>query len=136
MKYNWSKIWWSYVALLYQFIMDLNTQEIASLPNSSILEVDKDGSQLAWDLEVVRPIPPTSEMLHSTGDSIITPSNVDITVATENKSDANAIYYSETEEIPKVLLDHELSKECYGKKISCNALELGYMKYLTSDWFC
>ena len=69
MKYNWSKIWWSYVALLYQFIMDLNTQEIASLPNSSFLEVDKDGSQLAWDLEVVRPIPPTSEMLHSTGDS-------------------------------------------------------------------
>ena len=27
-------------------------------------------------------------------------------------------------------------RACYGKKVSCNALELGYMKYLTSDWFC
>ena len=90
--------------------MDLNTQEIASLPLSSILEVDKDGSQLAWDLEVVCPIPPTSEMLHSTGDSIITPSNVDTTVEIENKSDTNALDYSETEETLKVSLDHELSK--------------------------
>ena len=95
---------------LYQF-MDLNTQEIASLPTSSFLEVAEDGSQLAWDLEEVCPSPPTSEMLHSTGDSIITPSNGDITVVTEDKSDTNAKNYSETVEIPKVSLDHELSKE-------------------------
>ena len=63
------------------------------------------------DLEEVCPSPPTYEMLHSTGDSIITPSNGDITVATEDKSDTNAKNYSETEEIPKVSLDHELSKE-------------------------
>ena len=70
--------------------MDINTQGSSSLPNSSNLEVAVDGSQLAGDTEVVRPIPPTSEMLHSTGDSVITPSNINITVATENKSDTNA----------------------------------------------
>ena len=32
-------------------------------------------------------------------------------MATEDKSDTNAKNYSETEEIPKVSLDHELSKE-------------------------
>ena len=80
MKYNWLKIWWSYVALLYQFIMDINAQGSSSLRTSSILEVAEDGSQLAGDDEVVCPIPPTSEMLQSTSDSLITPSNVDITV--------------------------------------------------------
>ena len=74
---------------LYQF-MDINTQEMASLPTSSFLEVAMDGSQLAWDFEEICPSPPTSEMLHSTGDSIITPSNGNITVATEDKSDTNA----------------------------------------------
>ena len=88
-----------------------STFRSASLPTSSFLEVAEDGSQLAWDLEEICPSPPTSEMLHSTGDSIITPSNGDITVATEDKSDTNAKNYSETEEIPKVSLDHELSKE-------------------------
>ena len=120
MKYNWSKIWWSYVALLYQFNMYLNTQEIASLPTSSFLEVAEDESQLAWDLEEICPSPPTSEMLNSTGDSIITPSNGDITVATEDKSDTNAKNYSETEEIPKVSLDHELSKENLEETIQLN----------------
>ena len=91
--------------------MDINAQGSSSLPTSSFLEVAEDGSQLAWDLEEICPSPPTSEMLHSTGDSIITPSNGNITVATEDKSDTNAKNYSETEEIPKVLLDHELSKE-------------------------
>ena len=118
MKYNWLKIWWSYDALLYQFIMDAKSQVESSLPTSSFMEVAEDGSQLAWDLEEICPSPPTSEMLHSTGDSIITPSNGNITVATEDKSDTNAKKllrilknYSETEEIPKVSLDHELSKE-------------------------
>ena len=59
-------------------------------------------------------------MLHSTGDSIITPSNGDITVATEDKSDTNAKNYSETEEIPKVSLDHELSKENLEETIQLN----------------
>ena len=91
--------------------MDINAQGSSSLPNSSILEIDKDGSQLAGDVEVVRPIPPTSEMLQSTSDSLITPSNVDTTVEIEIKSDTNALDYSETKEILEVSLDHELSKE-------------------------
>ena len=86
MNYNWLKIWWSYVALLYQFIMDINAQESSSLPNSSNTEVAVDGSQLAGDVEVVRPILPTSEMLQSTDDSIIILSNVDTTVEIENKT--------------------------------------------------
>ena len=49
--------------------MDINAQGSSSLRNSSNLEVDKDGSQLADDVEVVRPIPLTSEMLQSTSDS-------------------------------------------------------------------
>ena len=97
--------------MLYQFIMDINAQESSSLPNSSNMEVAVDGSQLAGDVEVVRPIPPTSKMLQSTSDSLITPSNVGNTVEIEMKSDTNALDYSETEEILKVSLDHELSKK-------------------------
>ena len=91
--------------------MDINNQEHSSLPTSSFLEVAEDGSQLAWDLEEICPSPPTSEMLQSTSDSLIKPSNVDNIVEIEIKSDTNALDYSETEETPKVSLDHELSKE-------------------------
>jgi len=69
--------------------MDINAQGSSSLPTSSFLEVAEDGSQLAGDTEVVRPIPPTSKMLQSTNDTLITPSNGDTTVEIEMKSDTN-----------------------------------------------
>ena len=59
-------------------------------------------------------------MLHSTGDSTITPSNVDNIVEIEIKSDTNALDYSETEETLKVSLDHELSKENLEETIQLN----------------
>ena len=85
--------------------MDINAQGNSSLPTSSILEVAEDGSQLVGDDEAVRPIPPTSEMLQSTSDSLITPSNVGTTVEIEIKSDTDALDYSETEETLKASLD-------------------------------
>ena len=87
--------------------MDAKSQVESSLPTSSFMEVAEDGSQLAGDTEVVRPIPPTSEMLQCTSDSLITPSNGDTTVEIEMKSDTNTLDYSETKEILKVSLDHE-----------------------------
>ena len=70
--------------------MDINAQGNSSLPTSSILEVAEDGSQLAGDDEAVRPTQPTSEMLQTTSDSLITPSNVGNIVEIETKSDTKA----------------------------------------------
>ena len=100
--------------------MDINAQRSSSLPTSSFLEVAEDGSQLAGDTEVVRPIPPTSEMLQSTNDSLITPSNGDTTVEIEMKSDTNALDDSGTKEILEVSLDHELTKENMEETIQLN----------------
>ena len=97
--------------------MDAKSQVESSLPTSSFMEVAEDGSQLAGDDEAVRPIPPTSEMLQSTSDSLITPSNVDNIVEIETKSDTKALNDSKTEEILKVSLDHELSKENFEETI-------------------
>ena len=91
--------------------MDINTQEDSSLPTSSFLEVAEDGNQIARDDEAVRPSQPTSEMLQSTSDTLITPSNMGNIVEIETKSDTKASDHSETEENLKVSLDYELSKE-------------------------
>ena len=79
--------------------MDTNNQEDSSLPTSSFVEVAEDGSQIARDDEAVRPSQPTSEMLQSTSDTLITPSNMGNIVEIETKSDTKASNYSETEEI-------------------------------------
>jgi len=46
------------------------------------------------------------------------------------------VYIAAAKSLPRVWKLHIGLRACYGKKNSCNALELGYMKYLTSDWFC
>ena len=100
--------------------MDINIQEDSSLPTSSFLEVAEDGSQIAGDDEAVRPTQPTSEMLQSTSDSLITPSNMGNIVEIETKSDTKASDHSETEENLKVSLDYELSKENLEETIQLN----------------
>ena len=91
--------------------MDINGQEDSSIPTSSFMEVAEDGSQIARDDEAVHPSQPTSEMLQSTSDTLITSSNMGNIVEIEPKSDARASDHSETEENLKVSLDYELSKE-------------------------
>ena len=89
--------------------MDAKSQVESSLPTSSFMEVAEDGSQLARDEEAVRPSQPTSEMLLSTSDTLITLPNMENTVEMEPKSDSKASDHSETD--LKVSLDNELSKE-------------------------
>ena len=91
--------------------MDINTQEDSSLPTSSFLEVAEDGSQIAKNDETVRLTQSTSEMLQSTGDNLITPSNMENIVELETKSGTKASDLSETKENFQVSLDHESSKE-------------------------
>ena len=89
--------------------MDINNQEDSSLPTSSFVEVAEDESQIVRDDETVRPSQPTSEMLQSTSDTLITLPNMENIVEKKFKSDSKASDHSETDF--KVSLDNELSKE-------------------------
>ena len=107
---KWLRIWCSYAAFLYQFIMDFSAQVKDFLPTTSNDEVVKDENVPADNIEVVHTALSTSNLLQDTGDYTITLSNVDQTVSNDDKSDSTAIDDSKTREFPDVLLDNVLSE--------------------------
>ena len=91
--------------------MSAYAQDNQVLPTSSKDDGAKDEKMNVGSLEVVDMSAPNSDLLHDTGASETMTSNVDQTVSSENKSDANAIDSSKTREFPNVLFDNVSSKK-------------------------